>query len=107
MISGIAALSSPLTLTPGTAYVIGGYDPASSDAHVWDVFLPGFPGYEVTGFSVASEVAVEAAGMALMGPNFLYDASPVPEPGTIEFGGTAFFGMLMLALRRRGTVTVG
>ena len=123
-----AALGSPLALTPGTTYVIGGYDPADPDAHVWDAFLAGLEDYEVTGFSVAADVAVGAAGTArgmaagsfsfpslttggprtgLMGPNFLYDASPVPEPGTMVFGGTAFFGMLMLALRRRGTVTVG
>lgn len=108
-------LGSSLLLSPGTVYVAGAFDPGL-DAHVWDVFLPGFGGPEVNGFSVTSPILLGPPGTArgapassfvfpgfttipndtrsaLMGPNFLFTV--VPEPSSLCLAVGAVAGLLM------------
>lgn len=113
--------TSTLILNPGTTYIIGGYDPGSSDAHVWDVFLSGYAGYEVNGFAVSPDVTLGASGTArgvavatftfptlttggsrsaLIGPNFSYTTAETPDPATLVPAAIAL-GALCTRLRLR------
>jgi hypothetical protein len=56
-------LAAPVTLSANTTYIIAGLD-SLAEKQVWDVFLGGYAGYEVSGFAVDSLITIGAAGSA-------------------------------------------
>lgn len=111
------ALQTSIRLSPGTSYVIAGFDPGAGDPHVWDANI-GF-GAQVNGFSVDDGVLLGAAGSAIgsssgsfqfptssigdarrveMGPNFKFGPTPVPLPASLPM---LLAGLGTIVLRRR------
>lgn len=82
-------LSTPLPLQPGVTYRIAGFDPGSSDPHVWDAALSGYPSIEVTGFTIDSRINL-GAGLAI-GPavgGFSYPGSTIGDSRSALLGPT-------------------
>jgi MYXO-CTERM domain-containing protein len=111
-------LGSPVGLLSGHTYRIAGYDVGSGgDPHVWDAFLGGYSGVEVTSFTADSRISL-ATGEAIghfaggfgypttligdarqveMGPNMILAAIPEPPAAALAAAGMG----LVLAMRKR------
>jgi len=121
MMSGFryATLGSSAYLLPGLTYRIAGFDPGTGgDAHVWDVFHTGYANYEVSGFTVETNINLLAghalgataasfgyplgpigdARSVLMGPNMTFTVVPEPSTTVLVAAGLA---VIVTALRRR------
>lgn len=111
------ALQTSIRLSPGTSYVIAGFDPGAGDPHVWDANIG--LGAQVNDFSVDDGVLLGAAGSAIgtssgsfqfptssigdarrveMGPNFKFGPTPVPLPASLPM---LLAGLGTIVLRRR------
>ncbi len=120
-----APLDSPPTLTPGTTYVISGFD-NGYDPSVGDVEISGYPNMDVAGFSVdpaitigdegtahgpfqgsfgfPTSLVVPDARAAIMGPNLRFAA--VPEPSSfVIIVGLGLIGIAGYGWRRKRKLT--